>query len=164
MLTSQLCLQCCGICAIEMPSLCSDNPDMHWLAYITMMVADVLAPVGSRPSATIMLTWLWLEHPMNHIDGLVQKRGISNALAMELCLSSTNPPISCKILVYQVTANNEMMFRKVVGWANHRFLGCLQGCLLTPSSSPNYEPGHLQHSCWLHCNWEHYKNHIMQYV
>ena len=35
-----------------------------------------------------------------HIDGLVQERRNSSALAMELCLSCTNPLISCRRIMW----------------------------------------------------------------
>ena len=32
------------------------HPDMSWPIYVSMMIADTLAPYGVRSSATIMLT------------------------------------------------------------------------------------------------------------
>ena len=36
-----------------------DTPDTHWSTFIIMMVADELVPVGTRSSATTMLTGMW---------------------------------------------------------------------------------------------------------
>ena len=38
------------------------TPEMRWQAYIIIMVADVLAPFGTRPSATTVLTLEWLKN------------------------------------------------------------------------------------------------------
>ena len=55
------------------------------------MDADNLAPYVTRSSATMALT---MQDKWVYIDGLVQERHNSSVLAMELCLSCTNPSIS----------------------------------------------------------------------
>ena len=47
------------------------------------------------PQQEINLNWLdWIIIHLSHIDGLVQERRNSSGLAMELCLSCTNPSIN----------------------------------------------------------------------
>ena len=64
-----------------------------WYAHSGLWHHDVMVPKK--------LPFLsdWPLFHKNHINGLVQERHNSSALAMELCLCCTNPSISCKVTI-----------------------------------------------------------------
>ena len=58
----------------------------HFYDNISKAISITKNPVFWQPEIEIFLM-------IYHVDGLVQERCDSSALAMELCLSCTNPPI-----------------------------------------------------------------------
>ena len=60
-----------------------------------------------------------------HFDGLVQERHNSSALAMELCLSCTNPPIcqiDTKIQQFEIIVSVLELFLKDIQFCVHSYI------------------------------------------
>ena len=71
-----------------------------WLVLLTLQLRNRIAWLDCNRS-----TWLMsMLRPIFHIDGLVQERCNSSALAIELRLSCTNASISWKAIVCKLTS------------------------------------------------------------
>ena len=60
-----------------------------------MLILATFFPATEFPAGTFDVVGVSHDSVQYHIDGLVQERFNSSALAMELCLSCTNPLIQC---------------------------------------------------------------------